>query len=133
MREFRMRAQAKFSCPFRLTLPDGQISQLAVQSFREKYSARAVGQITFRTRAVSSHRGALRNVINAARDAVDAEALNDEQRRSRTAKSCGPDAPVLASSLWIRSRATVARKPVTGESRKETVKTIAQGRPDCLR
>jgi len=29
--------------------------------------------------------------------------------------------------------ATVARKPVTGESTKETVKTIAQGRPDCLR
>jgi hypothetical protein len=29
--------------------------------------------------------------------------------------------------------ATVARKPVTGESSKETVKTIAQGRPDCLR
>ena len=29
--------------------------------------------------------------------------------------------------------ATVATKPVTGESSKETVKTIAQGRPDCLR
>jgi hypothetical protein len=25
---------------------------------------------------------------------------------------------------------TVARKPVTGESAKETVKTIAQGRPE---
>ena len=41
--------------------------------------------------------------------------------RTRTAKSCGPDAPALASSLWIRSQATVARKPVTGESTKETV------------
>jgi len=29
--------------------------------------------------------------------------------------------------------ATVTNKPVTGESTKETVKTIAQGRPDCLR
>jgi hypothetical protein len=26
---------------------------------------------------------------------------------------------------------TVAKEPVTGESAKETVKTIAQGRPDC--
>ena len=25
------------------------------------------------------------------------------------------------------------KKPVTGESMKETVKTIAQGRPECLR
>jgi hypothetical protein len=68
------------------------------------------------SRASRAERGALANVINAARDAVDAEAPNDERRRSRTAKSCGPDAPVLASSLWIRSQATVARKPVTGES-----------------
>jgi hypothetical protein len=32
------------------------------------------------TRAVSSHRGALANVINAAGDAVDADARFDEQR-----------------------------------------------------
>jgi hypothetical protein len=32
------------------------------------------------TRAVSCHRGALRNVINAAGDAVDANARFDEQR-----------------------------------------------------
>src|SRR6476660_4341313 len=66
-------------------------------------------------------------------DAVDAGCAVGRTARMRTANSCGPDAPVLASSLWIRSQATVARKPVTGESTKETVKTIAQGRPDCLR
>jgi hypothetical protein len=33
------------------------------------------------------------------RDAVDALALEDEQRLRRTAKSCGPDASTLASSL----------------------------------
>ena len=44
------------------------------------------------------HRGALRNVTNAERDAVDADGAEDEQRRMRTAKSCGPDAPTLASS-----------------------------------
>jgi hypothetical protein len=37
----------------------------------------------------------------------------------RTVKSCGPDAPVLASSFGGRFRkATVANKPVTGESAK---------------
>ena len=48
----------------------------------------------------------------------------------RTAKSCGPDAPTLASS-WRRQlrRRRWQTSPVTGESSKETVKTIAQGRP----
>ena len=50
----------------------------------------------------------------------------------RTAKSCGPDAPTLVSS-WRRCFASRWRRwqesPVTGESTKETVKTIAQGRP----
>ena len=48
----------------------------------------------------------------------------------RTAKSCGPDAPTLASSLAETIReATVAKSPVTGESTKEAVKTIARGMP----
>jgi len=56
----------------------------------------------------------------------------------RTAKSCGPDAPTLASSWRSLSRPTGLRQkhirwrrwqnsPVTGESTKETVKTIACG------
>src|SRR5882757_3816359 len=47
----------------------------------------------------------------------------------RTAKSCGPDAAVLASSLREEAQATVAKEPITGESTKETVKTIARGMP----
>ena len=35
-------------------------------------------------------------VTDVRRDAVDAEAHNDERRRLRTAKSYGPDAPTLA-------------------------------------
>jgi hypothetical protein len=48
----------------------------------------------------------------------------------RTAKSCGPDAPTLASS-WRKQfrRRRWQMSPVTGESAEETVKTIAQGRP----
>jgi hypothetical protein len=56
----------------------------------------------------------------------------------RTAKSCGPDAPTLVSSsrscvgpTGLRQNISVGRRwqksPVTGESMKETVKTIACG------
>ena len=38
-------------------------------------------------------------VTDAGRDAVDADGAFDERRLRRTAKSCGPDAPTLASSL----------------------------------
>jgi hypothetical protein len=49
----------------------------------------------------------------------------------RTAKSCGPDAPTLASSLLDEfSTRGWQESPVTRESTKETVKTIAQGMPD---
>jgi hypothetical protein len=48
----------------------------------------------------------------------------------RTAKSCGLDAPTLASSFAKQfARRRWQQSPVTGESAKETVKTIAQGRP----
>ena len=63
----------------------------------------------------------------------------DERRLQRTAKSCGPDAPTLASSSRMLCRPqpgadkTSVRgrrwqeSPVTEESTKETVKTIACG------
>ena len=61
------------------TEPDGQIrtalAYLPVQSPQRKYFTSRVGQITSRTPAVLPHRGVLRNVINAGRDAVDACAL----------------------------------------------------------
>ena len=61
------------------TQPDGQIrtalANLPVQSPQRKYFTSRVGQITSRTPAVLPHRGVLRNVINAGRDAVDAGAL----------------------------------------------------------
>jgi hypothetical protein len=47
------------------------------------------------------------------RDAMDASGATDEGACLRTAKSCGPDAPTLASSLAGRNsrEMTVARKP----------------------
>jgi hypothetical protein len=51
---------------------------------------------------------------------------------ARTAKSCGPDAPTLASSFRgvIPAQATVAKEPGHRGEHEVTVKTIAQGRPD---
>jgi hypothetical protein len=65
-------------------------------------------------------RGGSRSSRNARWDAVDAEAMTDEAGMTRTAKSCGSDAAVLASSSWEANflGATVAKEPFTGESTK---------------
>jgi hypothetical protein len=51
----------------------------------------------------------------------------------RTAKSCGSDAPMLASSLREDAQATVSNKPGHRGEREVSRKTIAQGRPGLLR
>ena len=62
---------------------------------------------------------------------MDASGAKDEGAILRTAKSCGPDAPTLASSWWKRFlRRGWQQSPVTRESAKETVKTVARGMPD---
>jgi hypothetical protein len=68
------------------------------------------------------------HVTNAGRDAVDADGAFDERRVMRTAKSCGPDAPTLASSRR-RQPTTVANKPGHRGEHEVTVKTIARGMP----
>ena len=50
------------------------------------------------------------------RVAVDAEVSLDERHVTRTAKTCGPDASVLASSWRSVPPMMVARKPITRES-----------------
>jgi len=47
----------------------------------------------------------------------------------RTAKSCGSDAPMLASSLANFRGTTVSNKPGHRGEREVSRKTIAQGRP----
>jgi hypothetical protein len=63
----------------------------------QKYFARLVGQINSTTPAILSHQGALAIVANEGQGAVDAAARKTNGLQ-RTVKSCGPDAPVLASS-----------------------------------
>src|SRR5712671_6879579 len=112
--------------PTTLVYPTGK-SVNPVQPHLQKYSTSRLPQISNISLTVLSPRGALRNVINAGRDAVDADALKDERRLRRTAKSCGPDAPTLASSWRVNRKRRWQTSMVTGESTKETVKTIAQG------
>src|ERR1700730_16686466 len=51
------------------------------------------------------------------------------ERCLRTAKSCGPDAPTLASSLRDEAQTTVARKPGHRGEHEISRKTIARGMP----
>jgi hypothetical protein len=68
---------------------------------------------------VSPDERGVAHVTNARWDAVDVTAAKDERSCSRTAKSCGPGAAVLAlnSRKNIREM-TVATKPFTGEITK---------------
>src|SRR6476661_3840087 len=71
--------------------------QKSVHPFAQKYFARAVGQISDLTPRVSPNEGRLAIVTNVRWDAVDAKCAG-RTHMMRTAKSCGPDAAVLASS-----------------------------------
>ena len=55
--------------------------------------------------------GRIAIVTDAGWDAVDADGASDEGADLRTAKSCGPDASTLASSLREEAQATVTNKP----------------------
>src|ERR1700728_4920892 len=61
---------------------------------------------------------------------MDADGATDESAMLRTAKSCGPDAPTLASSVAeVSARRWWQTSPVTRESAEQAVKTIARGMP----
>ena len=64
-------------------------------------------------------------VTDVGRDAVDAGGAADESANLRTAKSCGPDAPTLASSWWDFSAGdggNQARSP--GRARRNPLKPV---------
>src|ERR1700730_11079558 len=100
-------------------LPDGPSRRFRVQCHQQKYFASQLGRNSFIDSAVPPHtRGVSRSSRTRGADAVDAAAFcarwdrragsqesvsdhrhADERRLLRTAKSCGPDAPTLASSF----------------------------------
>src|ERR1700681_1739323 len=88
-----------------------------VQSSSKKYSAFQKQKSVLYLSPSRPTRGALRNVINAGRDAVDADGALRRGCRTRTAKACGPDTPTLVSSSWRQLHGRRWQKsPVAGES-----------------
>ncbi len=110
-------------------VPDGQITEFPVQPHSRKYSCSPFTQITsYQSPSRSLQRGAARDRHGRwERDAVDAMGASDEGAWSRTVKSCGSDAPTLASSGDNACALRLRRwqeSPVTGKSAKETVKPL---------
>jgi hypothetical protein len=80
-------------------LPDGQITPQAGPVCEAKIFCFCSHANQFITAAVPPGKRGVAHVTNARWDAVDAMATTDERDLLRTAKSCGPGAPVLAPSF----------------------------------
>src|SRR6478736_3650589 len=109
-----------------------------VKPRNQKYFPSPPTQIRCISKPSRPDRGALRTSRNAGRDAVDAAASGEQQRAGRmmpkrTAKSCGSDAPMPASSLREDAQATVSNKPGHRGEREVSRKTIARGMPGLFR
>ena len=109
-----------------------------VKPLLQKYFPSPPTQIRCISKPSRPDRGALRTSRNAGRDAVDAAASGEQQRAGRmmpkrTAKSCGSDAPMPASSLREDAQATVSNKHGHRGEREVSRKTIARGMPGDFR
>jgi hypothetical protein len=102
-----------------------------VQPVSKKYFCFSEMQIRGISRPVPSHsRGGSRSSRTRGGMRWTRVALLTRALIQRTAKSCGPDAPTLASSLRNQFlQATVARKPGHRGERGISRKTIARGMP----
>jgi hypothetical protein len=113
--------------------PVGKISGINVQPQLQKYFSSHPTQITGLFIAVSSlTKGALAIVTNVGVGCGGRGCAFDEQRATRTAKACGPDAPMLASSFWEAGfpGATVTKEPGHRGEHAVNRNTIARGKPD---
>jgi hypothetical protein len=158
-RTFR-RSRPRVPSPYSPVIcPSGVVAIFLSSPVCKNISLHPSGKSSLQVRAIPSHkRGVSRSSGNAGRDAMYAAAscvrwdrragffeirercqARGREMLQRTARSCGPDAPTLASSSRMLGRPYRAsgptsvrgrrwqKSPVTGESAKETVKTIACG------
>jgi hypothetical protein len=79
--------------------PTGQITKSLSIPTREKISLPSSGKSVILICPSHPIRGDVRTSRTLRWDAVDAMTARDERLISRTAKSCGPDAPTLAFKL----------------------------------
>jgi hypothetical protein len=102
----------------RVICPTGSFAKSLSSPLCKNISLRRLLEAALLIRHPVPQRG-VAHVTDAGRDAVDALVLQDERRMKRTAKSCGPDAPTLASSFAEQSaRRRWQTSPVTEESTK---------------
>src|SRR5258705_1349583 len=140
-------------------LPDGQFVDPGVQPPLQKFSGSAFDKNQFNESGHPPHRGAYHDrhergagcggrgsVLRAKRlqggfyESVSDTEHADERRLLRTAKSCGPDAPTLASSLRRHVGPTGLRQPTSaddggkqarspGRARSKPLKPLRAGMP----
>src|SRR5882672_832458 len=141
-------------------LPVGQFVDPGVQPPLQKYYASPFGRNRFIDSAIPSHKrgvsrssrtlgtgcGGRGSVLRAKRlqggfyESVSDTEHADERRLLRTAKSCGPDAPTLASSLRRHVGPTGLRQPTSaddggkqarspGRARRKPLKPLRAGMP----
>ena len=121
------------NCPTGKSLP---IFRIRVKPRNKKYFALSEVQIS-----ATSHRhpvptrGALAIVTNVGRGCGGREGCDRRARLKRTAKTCGPDVAMLASSSWWQqlSGRDGGKRAVHRGEHVISRKAIAQGRPDALR
>jgi hypothetical protein len=75
-----------------------RVGDLPVQPYLQKYFCFSEMQIRLSDLPSCPTEGRFAIVTDARRDAVDVGGAKDEGAGLRTAKTCGPDAPTLASS-----------------------------------
>src|SRR3984893_14311171 len=80
-------------------LPDGQISKNLSSPICKNISVFPKCKSGYMICRPVPKEGRFAIVTNAGRDAVDASGATDESAELRTAKSCGPGAPMLALSF----------------------------------
>src|SRR5712664_1495948 len=114
-------------------LPDGQITESCPAPFAKIFHFALTPNQQYIAHRPVPQRGAGAIVTDAGRDAVDTDGAEDDRRVRWTAKSCGPDAPTLVSSWRVNRKRRWQPSMVTGESTKETVKTIACGNAGFFR
>ena len=111
-RRHRLRAETKFASHFKLIW--------AVQTLVQEYFYFFFSEIAASSSAFRSDARGVRVVTNVERNAVDADVPTDERQHLRTAKSCGPGAPMQAPRFAEREFCETdgGKRWFTGESSK---------------
>ena len=115
--------------------PDGQINKICPSLSRKNIPLNAVGQISgINTRVSRQMRGGSRSSRTCG-GMRWTRSVRKTSAHERTAKSCGPDAAVLASSCVGSSFCSGdgGKRAVHRGEHEVSRKATAQGRPECFR